>query len=1111
MKRKHSTQNGRFQRRRSAWILSAAAVVALGIAGLAGTAAAEPEPSKRQSTSGQPVDTSGFVDGATYIVTLAEDPVTMYDGGVSGIAATAPEPGGQFEAGSEEVKEYQKHLLQHHKKTAAKVNADASDHYTLTINGFAAELSVTQAKKLAVQKNVVAVEKSQLHKVRQSSTDFLGMGSDRDGSGGVWEAVGGTEEAGSGVVVGVIDTGIAPENPSFAGEELETDPSASTPYLDGEDIIYQKADGGTFTGACQSGAQFMPDDCNTKLISAKYFVEGFGPANIGTPETDGEYGSPRDGNGHGSHVAGVAAGNFGVEAAESETETSSISGVAPAAKIAAYKACWTGNDVGTTKDNGCATADLLAAIEAATADGVDVINYSIGGVPAEDTVSAIERAFLGAVNAGIFVAASSPGPESSANWAPWVTSVGTSTYQVPQSTLVLDDVTELTGASVTVPDEGLEKAPLILGGDAARDVDADARACAPGSLDPEQVKGKIVVCSHDGAADPVAKAAEVAGAGGVGMVLLNTTATGDNVQARGYGIPTVHLPADDRKALRSYAQQEDATASMIGEAADPMQLPAPQLPPAAGPENDDVEEESTEGATEDAAEGGTGETAGQGAEGSPDDIAGQSPEKAGEGGKTPDPADEDSNEADAEQGSASAPATIIGPDVVAPGTRILAAGANAEDEDPVHTRMSGASMAAPHVAGLAAVYLGEHPNAAPAEIKSALMTTAYNTVDSDGDAVTDALAQGAGHVDPGRYLDPGMHFPSSDNQWRSFMEGIGVGTGPEAASADRSELNLPSITIGHMTGSETVKRTVVSTGKGTYKPSVKMPGFDVSVSPSSLKFNEAGQQKTFEVTFKRTKATDEGTSTGYLSWTSKGGDGVRIPLTVAADDLTAPDAVSGKGTTGNLKMGITPAGAGETSLSTMGLVKGHVFESEEARLVDGFLGEPAGGGKVQSFGHSGSALSGQTIGYETEIPRGTRQARFSLDAVDDSADLDLVVVELDADGVPVQVWQSASGAADETVVIDDPASSAYLVQVNVHSPPPANSMAEFDLTSFAIPSSADDGQLAVSPENVTAKQGQEQRVKLSWDDLDPDSVYRGLVEYSGSTATTLVKVDTGRP
>nr|WP_281171221.1 hypothetical protein [Arthrobacter castelli] len=358
-----------------------------------------------------------------------------------------------------------------------------------------------------------------------------------------------------------------------------------------------------------------------------------------------------------------------------------------------------------------------------------------------------------------------------------------------------------------------------------------------------------------------------------------------------------------------------------------------------------------------------------------------------------------------------------------------------------------------------------------------------------------------------------MYFPAGTNEWAGYLEGLGFDAGTNVAAADRSQLNLPSITIGQMDGTETVKRTVVSTEKGTYKPSVKMPGVDVSVSPSHLKFNKAGQQKTFEVTFKPTRPageTGDEISTGYLTWTSKGGDTIRMPLAVAPQDLAAPDTVNGKGATGNLEMTVAPDGEGETAINTMGLVKGHVFKPAQGRFIDGFLGDPTGGGKVESFGHSGSALAGQTIGYETEIPRGTRQARFSLDAMNNGADLDLVVVKLDGDGIPAQVWQSASGSPDETVVIDDPASSAYLVQVKVQSPPPANTMAEFELTSFAIPSAAD-GSLAATPKSVTAKQGQLRQIKLSWEDLDHDSVYRSLVDYSGSTATTAVRVETGKP
>jgi subtilisin family serine protease len=1081
VKRKHSAANGRLQRRPSAWILSASAVVVLGIAGLAGTAAAEPEQSERQSTEGQPVDTSGFEDGATYIVVLAEDPATKYDGGVSGIAATAPDQGGEFQADSEAVNEYRKHLLGHHKQTAEKVGAEASSHYTLTINGFAAELSAQQAKKLAVQKNVISVEKSQLHKVQQSSTDFLGMGSDRDGSGGVWQSVGGTEEAGDGVVIGVIDTGIAPGNPSFAGEELKSEPSDSTPYLDGSDIIYQKADGGTFTGACQTGAQFMPDDCSTKLISAKYFVDGFGAANVGTPETDGEYGSPRDGNGHGSHVAGVAAGNFGVEVAQDEKDTETISGVAPAAKIAAYKACWTGNEVGTTKDNGCATADLLAAVEAATADGVDVINYSIGRVPAEDTVSAIDRAFLGAVNAGIFVAASASSPDGisstpgTGSAARWVTSVGTSSHETPQSTLVLGDGTELTGASSTVPEEGLESAPLILAGDAANEKSAEAQACAPGSLDPEQVKGKIVACDRGGDIEATAKAAEVSDAGGTSMVLLNTRGSDDDVQATEYSIPVVHLDASHRKMVQSYAQQEDASASMIRDAVDPMELPSPQLPSS----TDSDAENADAAASEDAKDQDAAET-------EPADRAGQV--------------------------DLPAAGSMITPDVIAPGTNVLSAGANAQDEDPVQTTMSGTSAAAPHVAGLAAIYLGERPKANPAKIKSALMTTADNAVDAGGDPVTDVLAQGAGHVDPDNYLDPGMYFPAGSEQWAGYLEGLGFDAGADVAAIERSGLNLPSIAITDMTGSTTVKRTVVSTEKGTYTPSVKMPGFDVSVSPSTLKFNKAGQKRTFEVTFKRTQAADAGVSHGYLTWTSKGGGTLRMPLAVATASMAAPDAVSGQGTSGSMKMKVTPwtDSDGKASVEAMGLAKGNVFDPDQGRFIDGFLGDPVGGKQVSSVDHSGSASTGRTISYKTEVPRGAQLAKFELDAIDNGADLDLVVVELDADGVPVDLWQSASDTADESVTIPDPNTTSYLVQVNVHATPQDSKTAEFDLTGFVVQNEADDS-LTATPKNFSAKHGEDQRIKLSWKDLDHNTVYMGLVGYDDAPINTLVRVKTGEP
>ena len=139
--------------------------------------------------------------------------------------------------------------------------------------------------------------------------------------------------------------------------------------------------------------------CNNKLIGARYYVDGFGRANLAT----GSFISPRDDDGHGTHTASIAAGNYGVKPkiGNNDFGVDIISGVAPRAYVAAYKVCWNGN--GTTRATGCDSADVVKAIDQAVADGVDVINMSVG-----NNTSAIygpqEAALLNAAVAGVFVA-----------------------------------------------------------------------------------------------------------------------------------------------------------------------------------------------------------------------------------------------------------------------------------------------------------------------------------------------------------------------------------------------------------------------------------------------------------------------------------------------------------------------------------------------------------------------------------------------------------------------------------------------------------------------------------------------------------------------------------
>ncbi|MBC7590227.1 MAG: S8 family serine peptidase, partial [Salinibacterium sp.] len=492
-----------------------ASLIATGlVAGVPGVAVAAP------GGTGQ----TSFEPGR-YIVTLADDAVATYDGGIAGYPATSPDDGDQLNARQAPVLDYSDYLTGKQDAVAADAGVTIDASYTTAFNGFSAVLSSAQAAELVAVKDVIAVTPDELkHITATPSTSFLGL----DGPGGVWESIGGADQAGDGVVVGVLDTGIAAENPAFAGDPLAGS-VAPAPYLDGDTIAFDKADGVTFRGVCETGEQFDASDCTTKIISARYFLDGFGADRLGDATTgSGEFVSPRDGDGHGSHTASTAAGNVATPANVGGIDFGTITGVAPAAKIAVYKVCWSGPDPAVRTDDGCTTTDLLAAIDQAVTDGVDVINYSIGGGAAQTTFSPTDEAFLGAAAAGVFVAASAgnagPGASTLDNASPWITTVAASTIPSYEATVTLGDGQAFAGASITV--DMSEDAVMLTGtlvnstAFAAPGV-ADANLCGPGSLTAVPAES-IVVCDR-GVYDRVAKSAEVLRAGGIGMVLVNVT------------------------------------------------------------------------------------------------------------------------------------------------------------------------------------------------------------------------------------------------------------------------------------------------------------------------------------------------------------------------------------------------------------------------------------------------------------------------------------------------------------------------------------------------------------------------------------------------------------
>ena len=784
-----------------------------------------------------------------YLVRMAEDPVIAYKGGTPGLPATKPPKGKKIDRDNSDVVRYAAHLDSRHNSALSNVGGGRKVYdYRYTLNGFAAQLTADQVAKLAKTPGVISVEADrESHPDTVTTPNFLGL----TAPGGLWQKVGGVRNAGEDIVIGVVDSGIWPEHPSFS------DRTGTNKNGQGGKLAYHHMPG--WKGKCEKGEAFKASDCNQKLITARYFIDGFGSENA----IASEYISPRDSNGHGSHTASTAAGNNGVPAVVDGFSLGGISGMAPRARIAAYKACW---DDGDPDTGGCFSSDSVAAIDQAVADGVDVINYSISGASGE-FLDAVEVAFLFAADAGVFVATSAgndgPFPGTVAHTGPWLTSVAAGTHdRFYEGSVTLGNGANYTGASLT---GGTALLPLIYSGAPGVGVATDpdptdptpfsdrVRLCFPGTLKPAAVSGKIVLCDR-GINARVDKSLAVAQAGGAGMVLRNT---GPNtLNADIHSVPSVHVDHIAGAAIKSYMDSSPATAKARingGTAKSGVAAPFVATFSARGP--------------------------------------------------------------------LLASGDILKPDVTAPGVDILAATSPAGSGGRLFDFMQGTSMSSPHVAGVGALLKQLHPDWTPAMIKSALMTTAYQVLGTGDDA--SPFAMGAGHIKPNSAADPGLVYNAGFNDYLGFLCGTGelVASFCPSIQIVPSNLNLASIAIGKLTGAQTVKRTLTNVGPTrTYTVSVTPPpGIAVTVTPTSLTLN-TGQSASYTVKF----VTQAGTPFdeylfGSLNWTD-GFHNVRSPLVVRPVAIAAPAEKFGTGTSGSLSYPVTFGFPGPFAARPHGLI-----------------------------------------------------------------------------------------------------------------------------------------------------------------------------------------------
>ncbi|XP_071696604.1 CO(2)-response secreted protease-like [Rutidosis leptorrhynchoides] len=695
-------------------------------------------------------------------------------------------------------------------------------NYQNSFLGFAAHLTEKEAQDIALNPGVVSVFPDpvlQLHTTR--SWDFLKYQTLVEANIRQTSAAYNisSSHAASDVVIGVMDTGIWPESESFND--------------DGFGPIPKK-----WKGTCMESKDFKAKNCNRKLIGARYY------------KARGDFSSARDRNGHGTHVASTAAGNTVSNASYYGLAMGSAKGGFPGSRIAVYRVCGI---------RGCLGSNILAAFDDAIADGVDVLSLSLGSTAGYGPNFQRDPIAIGsfhAVEKGITVVCSAgnegPGRESVVNVAPWVLTVAaTSIDRDFQADITLGDKTVIKGGGINFGE--LQRSPvhrLLYGSSVQRNStiydESDAKNCVPRSLDPNKVRGNIVLCENqEGLYTLKQKLSTIKQLGAIGMIIISDDARA--VASASGSFPLATVNRKDGTDIISYVTTTRKPMATIRPTVTVTQYkPAPVVAyfSARGPSY----------ATQDLLK---------------PDVA--------------------------------APGVAILASWPDNDSVVKLAGKSR----PHFFILSGTSMACPHVSGLAAMIKAQNPDWSPSAVRSALMTTASQTnnvrkpITTNSGSIATSYDFGAGEVSSSP-LQPGLVYETEIIDYLHFLCNIGYNvatikrisstippgfTCPTKSTKNPiSNMNYPSIAISRFNGKESkVTRTLtnVESGDITYTASVEAPkSLDVKVTPNTLKFTENEKKQTFEVKFS-SDGRLSGDNFGAIIW-SNGKYRVRSPFVVSS-------------------------------------------------------------------------------------------------------------------------------------------------------------------------------------------------------------------------------------
>jgi subtilisin family serine protease len=747
---------------------------------------------------------------SVYIVEFAEPPLATYRGDgarlsakLSGLKATSPVVTGarKLDVDAPASRAYRQALGELRAERLAQAEARLGRKlqprfiYEVVNNGVALELSADEAAALQSQPGVARVTRE---RVDQLQTDAGPRWIKADL---VWNGVVSAPSRGEGIVLGLVDSGINRTHPAF--QQLGP--------VDGHAHANPK---GRLFGRCATAA--TASECNNKLIGIYDFTTS------NSEETD----NGADVTGHGTHVAGTAVGNvLNGSIPGGVPNALQVSGVAPHGNLISYKAC-EGRDENSTST--CQSSWTLAAINQAVADGVDVINYSIGGTARDPWQDSGATAMLSAREAGVVVvvAAGNAGPEvgtlKSPGDAPWVIGVAAASHD----RTIRNSLVDMTGGATPPPNGGVLHGAGATGGIGPRRLVIDPLfpGCGQGTdLDSEQTgisnpwpagrfNGEIVVCER-GTQARVAKSNNVRLAGGGGMILVNRAAEGEDVVADQHSIPTVHLGFTAGQALKQWmATGSNHSGRITGAQA--------------------VYETSLGDIL--ASFSGRGPALTQG---------------------------------------------ILKPDVSAPGVSVFAAGLTGSEL----VFKNGTSMATPHVSGAAMLISQVQPAWNPSQVESALVTTARDTILLP-DLTTPATPydQGAGMIDVSKAVSAPLAFHITPAEFRNAR--------PSQGGVPRN-LNRPSIVHEDCFATCSATRTVTANTAGSWRIEFDLPAQAVATSSSGTITLAAGQSATLTFNFDVSNAAFPGSDVfGRIKFVPVSGNGTtaEVPVALFSDPGSVP-------------------------------------------------------------------------------------------------------------------------------------------------------------------------------------------------------------------------------